>query len=63
MKYVHGGTKAVAREALRGILPAAVLDNFKKKGWNAPFDEWLKTYLSGPVADILGAPTARQRAI
>lgn len=63
MKYVHGGTKAVAREALRDVLPGEVLGNFRKKGWNAPFDEWLKIYLSGPVADILGAPTARQRAI
>ncbi|MFA6317102.1 MAG: asparagine synthase-related protein [Elusimicrobiota bacterium] len=62
-KYVHGGTKAVAREAMKGILPDAVLNNFKKKGWNAPFDAWLKTYLSGSVADILGSPTARQRSI
>ena len=63
MKYVQGGTKAVLREAMMGILPDETLGSFHKKGWNAPFNEWLKTHLKAPICDILGAPMPRQREI
>src|SRR5262249_22070638 len=36
-----GRAKAVLREAMRGIVPAAILDSHKKVGFNAPVTSFL----------------------
>lgn len=39
----EGRTKAVLREAVRGIVPDAILDNRRKVGFNAPIEDLLDT--------------------
>lgn len=40
-KVRNGFSKAVVREAARGIVPDAILDNKLKSGWNSPMGEWM----------------------
>jgi asparagine synthase (glutamine-hydrolysing) len=58
----HGRAKAVLREALRGLLPDALLDNPKKMGFNAPLldlldlkDPDVRAYLldRSPIHDLV----------
>ena len=51
-----GFAKAILRDAMRGIVPAAVLDNRRKVGFNAPVTSFLK--IDEPdVRDYLLAPS------
>lgn len=63
MKYKNGCNKAVLREAMKGILPDETVNNCVKKGWNAPFNQWLKVFLKDKAAEMLNNPTQRQKAI
>jgi asparagine synthase (glutamine-hydrolysing) len=58
----QGKAKAVLREAMRGIVPDAILDNKRKVGFNAPVTDLLQTNQSSvrdyllqdsPIFDIL----------
>jgi asparagine synthase (glutamine-hydrolysing) len=40
-KVRNGFSKAVVREAARGIVPDKILNNKLKSGWNSPMGEWL----------------------
>lgn len=62
-KYKNGCNKALLREAMRGILPDETVENCIKKGWNAPFGEWIKVFLKNKVESILSSPTKRQAQI
>lgn len=59
-KYKNGCNKAILRDAMRGILPDETVENCIKKGWNAPFGEWIKAFLRDTVEDIIAKPTKRQ---
>lgn len=49
-KIRRGRTKAVLRQALRGIVPDAILDRRDKVGFVTPQDVWMKRRLSRLVA-------------
>jgi asparagine synthase (glutamine-hydrolysing) len=52
-------TKAVFREAMRGLVPDGILDRRDKIGFATPEGNWLATL--GPwVQDVLGSDTARR---
>jgi asparagine synthase (glutamine-hydrolysing) len=61
LKYDRGISKALLRQAMRGRLPDAVLDNCRKRGWNAPFNLWVTQSLTPLVEDFIHRPTDRQR--
>ncbi|MEW5744457.1 MAG: asparagine synthase-related protein [Nitrospirota bacterium] len=63
MKYSAGANKAVLRAAMKGILPDETIENLQKKGWNAPFNEWLKIHLKESIMKLLENPSKRQQAI
>ena len=48
-KYRHGTTKYLLKQALRGVVPDAVLDR-RKKGFGIPLTQWLRTWDSGGFA-------------
>jgi asparagine synthase (glutamine-hydrolysing) len=48
-KYRHGTTKYLLREAMRGVLPDAVLER-RKKGFGIPLTRWLRTWDDGGFA-------------
>lgn len=62
-KYKNGCNKALLREAMKGVLPDETLDNCIKKGWNAPFGDWIKAFLSETVKTIIHNPSERQQEI
>jgi hypothetical protein len=47
MKLRHGVTKYLLRQALRGIVPDAILERRDKKGLVVPFQQWLNGPLRG----------------
>lgn len=55
VKLRGGWTKAVLREALRGVLPATIVDRKRKLGFVSPHDAWmadaLKPWAQAQVAD------------
>ncbi len=63
MKYEDGANKAILREAMQDILPDETVRNFIKKGWNAPFNKWLKAHLKDSIDLILNEPTGRQKKV
>lgn len=62
-KYHKGCNKALLREAMEGVLPDQTIKNCIKKGWNAPFGEWIKNFLKDNIKEIINNPTERQKEI
>jgi asparagine synthase (glutamine-hydrolysing) len=60
MKLAGGRTKVALKRALRGLVPAEVL-NRRKMGFNAPVDRWLRTDLKELSYDLLLSIRARGR--
>ena len=57
-KYRHGRTKYLLKSALRGVVPAAVLER-RKKGFGIPLTRWLRTWDErdfGRGAELVGNP-------
>jgi asparagine synthase (glutamine-hydrolysing) len=54
-----GTTKAIFRQAMRGIVPDVILDRNDKIGFAAPDKQWLLT-LRAPVERLLASETAMQ---
>ncbi len=63
LKYDRGMSKSLLRRALRGKLPDQVLDNGCKRGWNAPFNQWLTSAIGPHLRQILTEPTRRQQEL
>ncbi len=55
-------TKRVLREAMKPLLPRAILDR-PKLGFPVPFDAWARGDWSGPIADVLLDRRTRERGI
>ena len=55
-------TKYVFKQALAGILPAAILHR-PKRGFAAPLGAWFRHDLAGFVRDLLLSDTSRRRGI
>ena len=55
-KLRQGYTKAIVREAAKGIVPEKILKNKVKTGWNSPMGEWFagpwKTWLLDEVHSV-----------
>jgi asparagine synthase (glutamine-hydrolysing) len=60
MKIVNGRRKHILKEAVRDLLPADIL-NRRKQGFGVPLGVWFSGGLTGVFADVLNAPTTRQR--
>jgi asparagine synthase (glutamine-hydrolysing) len=56
----NGHTKQILKEAMRGILPATIIDR-PKRGFAIPLGTWFRGKLSGFVRDLLLSPTSLQR--
>jgi asparagine synthase (glutamine-hydrolysing) len=60
---LHGWTtKRILREAMKGVLPASIL-NRPKMGFPVPFSAWTRGAWNGVVRDVLLDRRARQRGI
>jgi asparagine synthase (glutamine-hydrolysing) len=62
MKLRDGRRKHVFKEAMKGILPDAILDR-RKQGFGVPLDRWFRGRLESYVRDLLLSPRALQRGI
>jgi asparagine synthase (glutamine-hydrolysing) len=60
LKIHHGRRKHVMKEALRGLVPTAILDR-KKQGFGVPLGAWFRGGLTDVFADVLGSARTRQR--
>ena len=54
-KVRKGVSKAVFRDAVRGLVPNEVLDNKIKRGYPTPIYEWSRNELSSYFIEVLGA--------
>jgi asparagine synthase (glutamine-hydrolysing) len=59
-KIRDGRRKHVLKQALRGLVPGAILDR-RKQGFGVPLDVWFRGRLTGMFADILGSARAKHR--
>jgi asparagine synthase (glutamine-hydrolysing) len=57
-----GTTKYLFKQAMRGVLPDAIIDR-PKHGFAVPLAHWFRTDLSGFARDVLLSDTCRQRGI
>ena len=58
----NGSGKHVLKQAMRGVLPDAVIDR-RKQGFGVPLDHWFRGELSDFLRELLLGPTARGRGI
>jgi asparagine synthase (glutamine-hydrolysing) len=59
-KIRDGRRKHVLKQALRGLVPDAILDR-RKQGFGVPLDVWFRGRLTGMFAEILGSARAKHR--
>jgi asparagine synthase (glutamine-hydrolysing) len=60
LKIRNGRRKHILKEAVRGLLPASILDR-RKQGFAVPLGVWFRGGLTDIYRDVLGSPRARQR--
>ena len=60
LKIHNGRRKHVLKEALKGLVPASLLDR-RKQGFGIPLGAWFRGGLTGIFADVLGSSRTRQR--
>ncbi|HEY6349379.1 MAG TPA: asparagine synthase (glutamine-hydrolyzing) [Candidatus Angelobacter sp.] len=61
-KYRHGKAKWILREAMKGILPQAILQG-KKIGFNPPVPQWINRELRPLISELLSSRAVEQRGI
>src|SRR5262249_40185078 len=62
LKLPNGRLKAVLKDALRGVLPDAVIDR-RKRGFGAPVGAWLKRELAPLRATLLSREAVNARGL
>lgn len=62
LKLRHGVTKHIFKQAMRGILPDAIIDR-RKQGFAVPLEHWFRGHLSSFVRDLLLSKRSRERGI
>jgi asparagine synthase (glutamine-hydrolysing) len=62
LKYRHGVGKRALREAMRGLLPDAVIDR-PKQGFGTPMEEWLRGPLGDELANLVRSSSLRERGL
>ena len=58
----NGTTKYIFKQALRGLLPDAIIDR-RKQGFAVPLARWFRGELAGFTRDLLLSGTCRQRGV
>jgi asparagine synthase (glutamine-hydrolysing) len=62
LKLRGGVGKYIFKQAMRGILPDAIIDR-RKQGFGVPLEHWFRGQLSSFVRDLLLSAKSRQRGI
>jgi asparagine synthase (glutamine-hydrolysing) len=62
MRLKNGTTKYIFKQAMRGILPDAIIDR-PKRGFAIPLGNWFRGKLGSFVSDLLLSPGSLQRGI
>jgi asparagine synthase (glutamine-hydrolysing) len=62
LQLANGSGKRVFKQALRGVLPDAVIDR-KKQGFGVPLGHWFRGRLGGYLRELLLSQRARERGI
>jgi asparagine synthase (glutamine-hydrolysing) len=62
LKLRHGRGKYILKQAIRDLLPAALLDR-RKMGFGVPLAQWFRNQLAAYVRDILLSERAAQRGL
>jgi asparagine synthase (glutamine-hydrolysing) len=63
MKFRHGVTKTLLRQAMIGVLPEETRMRVKKTGWNAPAHLWFSRRGAEQVRDLIGSRAFRERGV
>jgi len=62
LKWGPDGSKLALRDALRGVVPDAVLDG-PKRGFGVPVDEWMRSELAPMSRALLGSSESMVRQV
>ena len=62
LRYREGTTKYLFKQALRGLLPDAIIDR-RKQGFAVPLARWFRGPLSGYARDVLLSESSRSRGV
>jgi asparagine synthase (glutamine-hydrolysing) len=62
LRYRNGTTKYLFKQALRGILPDAIIDR-RKQGFAVPLARWFRGPLFGYARDVLLSTSSRDRGV
>jgi asparagine synthase (glutamine-hydrolysing) len=62
LRYRDGTTKYLFKEAMRGLLPDAIIDR-RKQGFAVPLARWFRGPLFGYARDVLLSPRSRERGV
>jgi asparagine synthase (glutamine-hydrolysing) len=62
LRYRDGTTKYLFKQALRGILPDAIIDR-RKMGFAVPLARWFRGPLAGYARDVLLSANSRDRGV
>ncbi|MBX9791336.1 MAG: asparagine synthase (glutamine-hydrolyzing) [Pirellulales bacterium] len=63
LKYRHGHGKAILKQAVRGDVPAAVLDNRRKLGFVVPIARWFRQQPAETIEPVLLSERCRDRGL
>ena len=55
-KLTAAGSKAIARQAMAGRMPDAIVRSQRKVGFNSPMPDWLNGSLGSWAAELLSSP-------
>lgn len=61
VKFKHGHLKHALKEAMRDVVPAAIVDRRDKMGFPVPLGEWINDELRDFVLDVFSGENARSR--
>ena len=62
LRYRDGTTKYLFKQALRGVLPDAIIDR-RKQGFAVPLARWFRGPLLGFARDVLLSASSRERGV
>ena len=62
LRYREGTTKYLFKQAMRGVLPDAIIDR-RKQGFAVPLHRWFRGPLAGYARDVLLSQSSRTRGV
>jgi asparagine synthase (glutamine-hydrolysing) len=63
IKFADGKTKHIFIEAIRDVIPDAIVNRKDKMGFPVPINEWLQGPLKGYIFDIFNSQAAKSRGL